>query len=160
MRWPILLVLSGLALLSSSVYAPLLGSAVFVADPAFVLLAWICLVDRWPRILLVSVAIFCFRIGNTIASPLEVLGPLISIVLVVRLVRSSISPHDRWRRMFIIIPALLLAGFTCRQSMASDLEWGFSGFFADGALAFIVAAIMFPLLDLTRPLLKSARYPE
>ena len=160
MRTPVLLVLVALSLLTSYVYTPLLGPAVLVADPIFVFLAWICLVDRWPRIVLVTACIFFFRLGNTIATPLEVLTPLIGIVVVVRLIRSGISPYQMWRRLFIMIPALLLAGALCRLFVASHLEWGLLGLFKDGALAFIVAAVMLPLLDLTRPLLKSARYPE
>ncbi len=160
MKLPALLLLLFLSILTSDAYAPLLGPAVLVADPALVFLAWICLADRWPRILTVVFGLSIYRLTGSVATPVEVIAPLLVVVLVIRVIRMGISPFDRWRRLGIVTLALLTAGSLSHWLVASHLGRGFQGFFADGLLALIVAAVLFPLLDLTRPLLKSARYPQ
>lgn len=160
MKLPALFLLLVLSLMTSSAYGPLLGPAVLVADPALVFLAWISLIDRWPRILVVLCGLIAYRLSGSIASPLEVCAPMLIAVLVIRVIRMGISPFDRWRRLGIVTLALLSAGTLSQWLVASHLGRGFQGFFVDGLLALIVIATMFPLLDLTRPLLKSARYPQ
>lgn len=160
MKFPALFLLLFLSILTSSTYGPLLGSHLLVADPAMVFLAWVCLADRWPRIVVVAVGLAIYRMSGTIASLLEVIAPLLVLIVTVRLIRMGISPYDRWRRLGIVTLALLAAGSSSQWLVASHLGRGVQGFFADSLLALIVAAVMFPLLDLTRPMLKSARYPQ
>ena len=160
MKLPALFLLLFLSLLTSDAYGPLLGPAALVADPALVFLAWISLADRWPRILAVFFGLSVYRLTGSVATPLEVMAPLLTVVLVIRVIRMGISPFDRWRRLGIVTLALLTAGVLSQWLVASHLGRGFQGFFADGLLALIVAAVLFPLLDLARPMLKSARYPQ
>ena len=160
MKLPALFLLLVLALLTSAAYSRPLGPSVLVADPTLVFLAWICLVDRWPRILAVLGGLLLYRWSGTIAHPIEVWAPPILMVLVIRIIRLGISPFDRWRRLAIVVPALLSAGLISQWLVASHLSRGWPGFFEDGLLALMVAAVMMPLLDMTRPILKSARYPQ
>ena len=160
MKLPALFLLLVLSLLTSSAYGPLLGSGLLVADPAMIFLAWVCLADRWPRILAVATGLAIYRLSGTVASSWEVVAPLLVLIVTVRLIRMWISPFDRWRRLGIVTLALLAAGNSSQWLVASHLGRGVQGVFADSMLALIVAAVMFPLLDLTRPMLKSARYPQ
>ena len=160
MKLPALFLLLVLSLLTSSAYAPVLGPGLLVADPAMIFLAWVCLGDRWPRIVAVAIGLAIYRLSGTVASLLEVIAPLLALIVTVRLICMGISPFDRWRRLGIVTLALLAAGILGQWLVASHLGRGIQGFFADGLLALIVAAVMFPLLDLTRPMLKSARYPQ
>ena len=65
-----------------------------------------------------------------------------------------------FRSLLIVLPALVVAGWFSRNMLALDFHRGLSGVFIDLLVAFIVSAALFPLLDLTRPLLRSARFPQ
>ncbi len=160
MKWHILLLLGFLSLITSSAYSRILGEGMLVADPVMILFAWICLVDHWSRIAAVGGALILYRLWETVATPLEVIAPFVAIAIIVRIIRGGISPYHRWRRLAIVIPALLVAGWITRNMFELESIRGFSGVFLDLLLAFIVASILFPLLDLTRPLLRSARFPQ
>jgi len=86
--------------------------------------------------------------------------PFLIIFFLIRVIRGGVSPYHPWRRLLIVLPALVVAGWFSRNLLDLDLHRGPSGVFIDLLIAFIVSAALFPLLDLTRPLLRSARFPQ
>jgi len=88
------------------------------------LFAWICLVDHWSRIAAVGGALILYRLWETVATPLEVIAPFVAIAIIVRIIRGGISPYHRWRRLAIVIPALLVAGWITRNMFELESDQG------------------------------------
>ncbi|MEE2858038.1 MAG: hypothetical protein VX949_11660 [Planctomycetota bacterium] len=158
MRLGWLITLTLLSIFTVGAYRPFVVESGGVADPALIFLAWLALVDRWPRLLIVGFVICIYRSLGGISSAVEVVFPVAALILSVRWFRQLLDPHHRWKRLQILIPALLIA------SMVQ--EWLLAGvvpgliFLVHGCwLSILFTALMLPVLDLAAPLLRSARYP-
>ena len=150
MKWTMLFLLTALSIWTSYVYSGVIGSSLSLLDPVLILLAWFCLQDEWPRILAVS----------AIATPLEVVIPPLALIFTIRMLSGGISPFHSWRRFLIVVPALCLSHLISKFILFRVFDLSIERILLDVALAFIVSATMFSVLDVIRPLLKTAKYPD
>ena len=158
MRVGWLITLTLLSIFTVGAYRPLVVYSGGIADPALIFLAWLALIDRWPRILLVGTAICLYRSIGGISSVIELVVPVAALILSVRWFRLVLDPYHRWKRFQILIPALLIA-FVVQEWLLAGVVPGLF-FVVNGCwLSVLVAALLFPVLDLVTPLLRSARYP-
>jgi hypothetical protein len=157
MRVGWLFTLTLLSLLTVGAYRPLVAYSGGIADPALIFLAWLALIDRWPRILLVATMICLYRSIGGISSVIELVGPVAALILSVRWFRLVLDPYHPWKRFQILIPALLIA-FVVQEWLLTGIAPGLF-FLVHGCwLSILVTALMLPVLDLVTPLLRSARY--
>ena len=147
-----------LTIFTTGAFRPLLVNTAASADPLLILLAWLALIDRWPRIIVVVAVISVYRVFGGISTPFEVLTPILMITFAVRSLRLWMDPYHPWKRYQIVIPALVLG--------AAIEEWILAGYLPSVSFVFqscwiaaLCGALMMPILDLTTPLLRSARYP-
>ena len=158
MRIGWLITLTTLALLTVGAYRPLVVESGGIADPALIFLAWLSLVDRWPRILIVGGVICLYRSVGGISSGVELIIPVAALILTVRWFRQVLDPYHRWKRFQILIPALLMAAVFREWLLAGVVPGLF--FLVHGCwISIVITALMLPVLDLVTPLLRSARYP-
>ncbi len=158
MRIGWLITLTMLALLTVGAYRPLVVESGGIADPALIFLAWLSLVDRWPRILIVGGVICLYRSVGGISSGVELIIPVAALILTVRWFRQVLDPYHRWKRFQILIPALLMAAVFREWLLAGVVPGLF--FLVHGCwISIVITALMLPVLDLVTPLLRSARYP-
>jgi len=159
MRWNWLAVICLLTVMTSGAYRPLLDSGLGSADPAMILLAWLALIDRIPRVFVAIIFIGVVRIWMGIAEIPETFVPLLAVVFSVRMLRQVLDPYHRWKRFQILIPALLVGVLVQRYMLTGDLAGTTGLVFWSVLLSVVVAGLLFPILDLMSPLLSSARYP-
>ena len=160
MKWSMLFLLTALSIWTSYVYSGVVGSSILLLDPVLILVAWFCLQDEWPRIFAVSVMILLYRFSLTIATPLEVVVPPLALIFTIRMLSGGISPFHFWRRFLIVVPALCLSHLISNFILFRVFDLSIERILLDAALAFIVSATMFSVLDVIRPLLKTAKYPD
>ena len=139
MRVGWLITLTLLSIFTVGAYRPLVVYSGGIADPALIFLAWLALIDRWPRILLVGSVICLYRSIGGISSGFEIVCPVAAMILSVRWLRQVLDPHDRGDQ----------------QSRDQNLK----PLPAVVGIENLVTALMLPVLDLVTPLLRSARYP-
>ena len=147
-----------LTIFTTGAFRPLMVKTAAVADPLLILLVWFALVDRWPRIVVVLSVICIYRLYGGISTPLEVLAPLLVVLIAVRGLRQLLDPYHPWKRFQIVIPALLLGAVLQEFVLAGNLPT-ISFVFQSCWVVALFVALLFPVLDLTTPLLRSARFP-
>jgi len=147
-----------LATFTGVAFKPLLQPALGMADPLLIFVCWMALVDRWPRLLLIVVAVAAHRCLVGITSPVDAMLPLLCTVIAVRVLKTVFDPYHPYRRLQIILPSLLIA-ISVQESLLSGVFPTFHMLFPAIILSAVVVAILLPVLDVVRPLLKSARYP-
>ena len=86
------------------------------------------------------------------------LAPLLLVLIAVRGLRQLLDPYHPWKRFQIVIPALLLGAVLQEFVLAGNLPT-ISFVFQSCWVVALFVALLFPVLDLTTPLLRSARFP-
>ena len=99
------------------------------------------------------------RIAGGVAGPVETLVPILAAIGTVRLLRGWIDPYDHRKRFGVVLPAITVAHLAHRWILTTPLEGGLLPFSGGLLLATLSALMLFPILDLATPLLRSARYP-
>ena len=138
---------------------PLLARGADAVDIPLLVLVWFALIDRLPRVLAIAAAILALRWGLGASSAGAVLVPLLGALLWVRLARSWIDPRDRSRRLAIVLGAVAVATWLHRLLWSVPWSGTFDAYATGLLLGTLAAALLYPILDLTPPLLRSADYP-
>ncbi|MGE4601496.1 MAG: hypothetical protein AAEJ65_01170 [Planctomycetota bacterium] len=148
-----------LALMTTTAYRPLLDCTIATADPAMVLLAWLALIDRMPRILVAMTIIGLLRIWFGIAEIADTFVPLLAVIVSVRLLRQYLDPYHPWKRFQILVPALLVGVILQWILLTGSLVGAGELVLWSLLLSVVITGLLSPILDLMTPLLRSARYP-
>lgn len=155
--WLLLLLL--LAQLTAIAYRPLLGGGVDTVDPVLLLLVWFSLVDHPRRLALLLLLVVTTRVVGGVAGAAEALIPLLAALATTRVLRGWIDPYDPYKRFGVVVPAIAVAHLGHRWLLMSPAEGGPLLFFGGLLVASLSALMLFPILDLATPILRSARYP-
>lgn len=155
--WLILLLL--LAHLSALAFRPLLGGGADAVDPVLLLLIWFALVDHPRRLLLLLLLVVTSRVLGGVSGVSEALIPLLSALLTTRVLKNWIDPHDHRRRFAVVVPAIAIAHLCHRWLLLSPGDGTPILFLGGLVVATLSALMLFPILDLATPILRSARYP-
>ena len=159
MRWKWLTVICLLAIFTGIAYRPILDSGMGIADPVMILLAWLALVDRISRVLIAITFIGLLRMWLGIGEIADTFLPLLGVIISVRLLRHLLDPYHPIKRFQIVVPALTI-GVILQWALLTGEITSNTGLIVSGVLiSLLFAALLLPILDLTAPLLRSARYP-
>ncbi|MFQ5655903.1 MAG: hypothetical protein ACE5GW_14390 [Planctomycetota bacterium] len=158
MRFGALLMLLALSVATGLSLRPLWFRGPATVDPPLLLLLWLALTDRRLRIYVAAGILAALRAHLGLSSLLAALLPLAAAIEAVLLMRRWVHLRDPWRRLpvtglaasaAILLHHLLLDAPP--GTLAIDLLLG-------ALLSTLSAAILFPILDLVRPLIRSARF--
>lgn len=160
MRVVPLCVILGLALCTDIVFGPSTRFGFAYLDAPLLVLLFLAQRDRRPRIYVTLFVIACTRSAFGIDElPLAWL-PLALAVETQQLFRLSVHLRDPWRRLPVLAVGLVAAG--CFRAYLHSwmppsmvLQVGLQG----AILGTLCGVILFPILDLIAPLLRSHRYP-
>lgn len=159
MRWGWLFAICFLTSLTGGAYQPLFDSYLGMFDPLMIFIAWLALIDRMSRIIVVVVALTLLRVWFGIGTFSETAIPLVGVVASVRMLRQILDPYHPWKRFQILVPSFIVGIVSHWFLLLGDLSGSVSTVVAGLSVSLIFAGLMLPILDLSAPLLRSARYP-
>lgn len=138
---------------------PLLGGGPDAVDVPLLALLWFAAFDRLPRVIAIGGAIALARVLGGASSALAAAFPLALAVLWIRAARNTIDVRAPFRRVLVILVAIVLANLAHRIRWSTPWAGEFDDGFRGLAMGTLAAIVLFALLDQTRPALRSADYP-
>ncbi len=153
------LLLIALATATQISLAPLLAGGADSVDVPLILLLWFAGVDRWSRVVAIGGVIVISRLIGGASAPLPVILPLAAATLWMRFARHGVDPRDPGRRIALVAIALVVASLVQRLHHASPWNGAIDSWATGVLLGTVAALLLFPVLDLTTPLVRSADYP-
>ncbi|MCI0652251.1 MAG: hypothetical protein L0Z55_10255 [Planctomycetes bacterium] len=156
--WLVLVLFLGVA--TDWVYRPALALGVASIDFPLLVILWLAISDRRPRIHLAVLFVALYRAWDDDVSLLIPWLPLASAAELMLGARTFVHLRSFYARTaslaLLSFTAILIeawmSSFAISFTLARSAAWG-------GVLASLSALLLFPILDAAKPLLRSVRYP-